>query len=111
MAIQNKVLVDSKEMESAITTQYTCPANTVTIVDKFTATNVTGSAAVITVYFVPSGGAAGLTNKVIDAVTIGANSTEQLSASIGQGLEAGDFIATEGTASAVTIRCTGREVS
>ena len=111
MAITNKVLIESKEMEAALTTQYTVPATTKAIVDKFTATNVTASPATITIYFTPTGGTPGLDTKIIDSKVIEANSEDQLSATVGQGLEAGGFISTEGTASAITIRCTGREIT
>ena len=110
MSTTSKPLIDAKYAENAITTQYAVPALTRTSLDKFTATNVTGSAATLTVYIVKSGGAAGAANTITFARSIPAGSTDLLPELCGHVLGAGDFIATNaGTASAIVIRASGRE--
>ena len=52
MAVTSKVLIESKTMEAALTTQYTA-VNATAIIDKFTATNVTAANATIDVHLVP----------------------------------------------------------
>ena len=63
MAITVKTLIPSKQMEAAQTIQYTAPAQGKAIIDKFTATNTTGSPAIITV------------NLYSPLTTVGANAT------------------------------------
>ena len=51
MAVSTKVLIAAKTAENAQTTQYTA-TNVTTIIDKFTATNYSGTAATISVNLV-----------------------------------------------------------
>jgi hypothetical protein len=111
MSVTPKTLIDAKQAENALTTQYTA-TNVTALIDKFTVTNTTGGAQTIDVHLVPEGGSADATNKVIDAATVAANATMTLTQLSGQVLEAGDFISTiASAATALTIRCSGREVS
>ena len=45
MAVTTRALVSAKQAENVETTQYTAPAATRVIIDKFTGTNTTGAAA------------------------------------------------------------------
>jgi hypothetical protein len=111
MTVTVKVLVPAKYAENAQTTQYT--ANGVTaIIDKFTATNISGSAATISVNLVTSAGSAGNTNLITKTKTLQASEVYTFPELVGQVLGSGDFISTiAGTASAINIRVSGREVT
>jgi hypothetical protein len=107
MAVTATVLIDAKLAEDSQTTQYTSTGG-VTLIDKFTATNVSASPATISVNLVPSGGSAGSSNLITDARTLAVGETYLFPELVGQSLAAGDFISTlAGTASAITIRAGG----
>lgn len=111
MTTISKPLIDAKYAENSITTQYTAPALTRTSVDKFTATNVTGSAATITVYLVKAAGSASAANAITFTRSVAAGATDLLPELCGHVLGPADFIATNaGTASSIVIRASGREV-
>jgi hypothetical protein len=111
MAVSVKVLVPAKYAESSQTTQYTATGLTA-IIDKFTATNISGSAATISVNLVTLAGSAGNTNLIIKTKTLAASEVYTFPELIGQVLGTGDFISTiAGTASAINIRVSGREVT
>lgn len=111
MTTTAKVLVDAVVAANSETTQYTAPANTRTIIDKMTATNTSGSAATITVKLIPQSGAAGAANTLISAQSIAAGASYLCPEIAGHILKAGDIISTlAGTASAITIRVSGREI-
>jgi len=106
-----KVLVPAKYAENTQTTQYTATGVTA-IIDKFTATNISGSAATISVNLVTVAGSAGNTNLITKTKTLAASEVYTFPELVGQVLGTGDFISTiAGTASAVTIRVSGREVT
>jgi hypothetical protein len=106
-----KVLVPAKYAENTQTTQYTATGVTA-IIDKFTATNVTGTAATISVNLVTVAGTAGNTNLITKTKTLQASEVYTFPELVGQVLGVGDFIsAVAGTASAITIRVSGREVT
>jgi hypothetical protein len=106
-----KVLVPAKYAENTQTTQYTATGVT-TIIDKFTATNITGTAATISVNLVTVAGTAGNTNLITKTKTLQASEVYTFPELVGQVLGIGDFISTvAGTASAITIRVSGREVT
>jgi hypothetical protein len=111
MTVTAKPLVSAKYAENAETTQYT--ANGVrTIVDKFTGTNVSGATALLTVRLVPSGGTAGAANTTVYQKSLAAGETYTFPEIVGQILAPGDFISTlAGTASAIVIRISGREIN
>ena len=109
MAITEKALINSKTMEAAATVQYTAPSTGIAIIDKFTATNTSTSAATITVHIRVAAEATANTNLIVDAKSIDAGESFTFPELIGQILNAGDDILTFGTASALTIRCSGRE--
>jgi hypothetical protein len=106
-----KVLVPAKTVENTQTTQYT--ANGVTaIIDKFTATNYSGAAATISVNLVTVSGSAGNSNLITKTKTLQASEVYTFPELVGQVLGVGDFISTiAGTASAINMRVSGREVT
>lgn len=111
MTVTTKVLVSAKTAENTQTTQYT--ANGVTaIIDKFTATNYSGTAATISVNLVTSADAADNDNLIVKTKTLQASETYTFPELVGHSLMPGGFISTiAGTASAINIRVSGREVS
>lgn len=110
VTITAKPLIVAKYAGSSVTTEYTCPASTKTIVDKFTANNTTGSGVTLAIYIVPTGESYGAQHAVYNA-TISANTCVDVSQLQNQVLTAGDIVrVTAGTASALVIRMSGREV-
>jgi hypothetical protein len=110
MTVTAKPLIPSKEMEAAQTTQYTA-VNCTTIIDKFTATNTSVANALISVNLITSGGSVGNSNLIVDARSIAPNETYTFPELVGQTLAPGGFISTIGTATALTIRSSGREIT
>lgn len=111
MTVTVKVLVPSKIAENAQTTQYTA-ANAVAIIDKFTATNYSAAAATISVNLVTSGDTAGNQNLITKTRTLQPSETYRFPELVGHVLASGGFISTiAGTASAINIRVSGREVT
>lgn len=111
MAVQIKVLIPAKQAENAQTTQYTA-VNAKAIIDKFTATNTTTGNVTISVNLVAGGGAAGVTNLIVDARSIAPDETYTFPELVGQALEPGGFISTiASAATSLTIRASGREIT
>ena len=112
MTVTAKPIISAKQEENAQTTQYTVPAGVRAIIDKFTATNISGSAATISVNLVTVTGSAGNTNLITKTKTLQASEVYTFPELVGQVLGAGDFISTiAGTASAINIRVSGRQVT
>jgi hypothetical protein len=110
MAVTAKCLLEAKYAENSETTQYTAGAGVRTIVDKFTATNVSAGAAALTVKLVASGDTASTEETIIKEKSLAAGETYTFPEVVGQVLNAGDFVSTlAGTASAIVIRMSGRE--
>jgi hypothetical protein len=111
MTVTVKVLVPAKTAENTQTTQYVALGVT-TIIDKFTATNYSASAATISVNLVTGADTAGNQNLIVKTKTIQAGETYTFPEIVGQMLAPSGFISTiAGTASAINIRASGREVS
>ena len=111
MAVTFKELIPSKAAENAQTTQYTA-TNCRTVIDKFTATNVSGSNATLSVNLIASGGTAGTANRVLSLVQIAPGECYTCPELVNQILDNGSFISTlAGTAAAITIRCSGHEIT
>lgn len=111
MTVQVKVLVPPKTVENSQTTQYTA-TNVSAIIDKFTATNYSASAATISVNLVTVAGSAGNNNLITKTKTLQASEVYTFPELVGQVLGPGDFISTiAGTASAINMRVSGREVT
>ncbi len=111
MTVSVKVLVPGKIVEAAQTTQYTAN-NVTTIIDKFTATNYSATAAAISVNLVTVAGSAGNLNLISKTKTLQPAEVYTFPELVGQVLNPGDFISTlAGTATAINMRVSGREVS
>jgi hypothetical protein len=112
MSVTAKVLIQSKYAANTNTTEYTAPALTRTIIDKFTATNNDASARTISIYIVPSAGSADGSNRIIKDLSIAAGVTADISEMQNQILATGDFVVCAASVtSQVTIRMSGREVT
>lgn len=111
MTVTVKVLVPAKTAENAQTTQYT--ANGVTaLIDKFTATNYSGAVATISVNLVTVTTTAGNDNLIVKTKTLQPSETYTFPELVGAALMPGGFISTlAGTASAINIRVSGREIT
>jgi hypothetical protein len=111
MTVTVKNLVPSKDVSTVQTTQYTANGVT-TIIDKFTATNYSASAATISVNLVTVSGSAGNSNLITKTKTLQPSEVYTFPELVGQVLNPGDFISTiAGTASAINMRVSGREVT
>lgn len=111
MTVTVKVLIPAKIAEATQTTQYTANGVT-TIIDKFTATNYSASAATISVNLVTVSGSAGDANLITKTKTLQPSEVYTFPELVGQVLSPGAFISTiAGTATSINIRASGREVS
>lgn len=111
MSVSIKVLIPAKTAENAQTTQYTA-TNVTTIIDKFTATNYSANAATISVNLIAASGSAGNDNLIVKTKTLQPAETYTFPELVGQVLQSGSFISTlAGTASAINIRASGREIA
>jgi hypothetical protein len=111
MTVIVKNLVPSKDVANSQTTQYTANGVT-TIIDKFTATNYSASAATISVNLVTVSFSAGNSNLITKTKTLQPSEVYTFPELVGQVLNPGDFISTiAGTATAINMRVSGREVT
>ena len=111
MAVSISNIIPAKTAENSQTTQYTS-SGVQTIIDKFTATNYNTSAATISVNLVTSAGSAGNSNLITKTKTLQPAEVYTFPELVGQVLGNGDFISTiAGTASAINMRVSGREVT
>ena len=111
MTIVVKTLVPSKYCEATQTTQYTATDCTA-IIDKFTATNTSGTSVTMTVNLPPGGGAASAANIIAKTVTIPAGNAYTFPELVGHTLLPTEFISTlASVTSAVVLRVSGREIT
>ena len=111
MTVIVKNIVPGKTVEATQVTQYTA-VNVTTIIDKFTATNYSATAATISVNLVTTAGSAGNINLITKSKTLQPSEVYTFPELVGQVLNPGDFISTiAGTASAINMRVSGREVT
>ena len=111
MTVNVKVLIPAKIAEATQTTQYTA-TDVTALIDKFTATNYSASAATISVNLVTNADTAGNQNLIVKTKTLQAGETYTFPELVGAALAASGFISTiAGTASAINIRASGREIS
>lgn len=95
---------------TAETTLYTVPASVSTIIKEIILCNTTSTAATISISAVPSGGTAGVANRIIAGFSVAANDTKTVPLSTV--LNTGDFLsALQGTASAITVTTSGVEMA
>ena len=111
MAVNVKVLIPAKIAENTQTTQYTA-VNVSAIIDKFTATNYSASAATLSVNLVTQFDSSGNQNLIIKNKTLLPSETYTFPELVGHVLQPGGFISTlASAASAINIRSSGREIS
>ena len=112
MTVTTKVLIAAKQAENTQTTQYTAPTSTKAVIDKFTVTNTTATAASLSVNLVTTSGSPSASNLILDTRVIAPDETYTCPELVGQVLDAGGYISTlASAASALTIRCSGREIT
>ena len=113
MTVTARNLVPAKLIEDSQTTQYTVPSNiTAVIIDKFTATNISGSTATISVNLVTGSDTPGNQNLINKNKSLSASETYTFPELVGQILPTTAYISTIASAtSAINIRVSGREVS
>jgi hypothetical protein len=111
MTVTVRVLIAAKTAEATQVTQYTAN-NVTTIIDKFTATNYSATAATISVNLVTAAGSAGNDNLIVKTKTLQPAETYTFPEIVGAALAPSGFISTiAGTASAINIRSNGREIT
>ncbi len=111
MTVTVTVLVPAQTINNTQTTMYTATGVTA-IIDKFTATNYSAAAATISVNLVTAGGTAGNNDLIVKTKTLQPSETYTFPELVGHVLNPGGFISTiAGTASAINIRVSGREVT
>ena len=111
MAVYVKVLIPAKIAEATQTTQYTA-TNVTTIIDKFTATNYSASAASISVNLVTKLDTSGNQNLIVKQKTLQPSESYTFPEIVGAAMEPGGFISTlAGTAASINIRASGREIT
>jgi len=112
MTVYVKTLIPSKIAEASQTTQYTAPATVNTIIDKFTATNYSATAATLSVNLCTVGATAGNADLITKTRTLQPSEVYMFPELVGHILMTGSFISTiAGTATSINIRASGREVS
>lgn len=111
MAVNVTVLIPAKSAENTQTTQY-ISTNLTTIIDKFTATNYSGSTATLSVNLVTFADTAGNQNLIVKAKTLQPGETYSFPELAGHVLASGGFISTiASAASSINIRASGRVIS
>lgn len=111
MTVVARVLIPAKLAESAQTVQYQS-TNVSAIIDKFTATNVSGAVATLSVNVLNAPGAAADANLIVKQKALQPSETYLFPELVGQTLSPNNVISTiASAASAITIRASGREVT
>lgn len=111
MTVTVKVLVPAQTANNVQSTVYTATGVTA-IIDKFTATNYSATAATISVNLVTAAGSAGNDNLIVKTKTLQASETYTFPELVGHAIAPSGFISViAGTASAINIRVSGREVT
>lgn len=112
MSVTAKTLIAAKQAEATQTTQYTAPASTRTIIDKFTATNTSAGAVTLSVNLVTAADTAGNQNLIVKTKSLAAGETYTFPELVGHVLDASGFISTiASAATSITIRSSGREIN
>ncbi len=111
MSTTNKRLVEGTVLTAAAVTQYTAPALTTTIIKKLTVTNTTATAQSVTIYLIPSAGAAGAANTITSAKSIAPGAVYEAFECENHVLAAGDFVQALASAiSSLTFAMSGIEI-
>ena len=111
MSVTAKPIILAKYAENAQTTQYTA-TNCRTIIDKFTATNVSAANATLSINIVPTAGAVGTANLIMKTRAIAPGECYTCPEVVGHSIEPNGIISTlASAASAIVIRSSGREIT
>ena len=111
MTVTVKVLIPAKTAEATQSTQYTA-SNVTTIIDKFTATNYSATAATISVNLITAAGSANNDNLIVKTKSLQPAETYTFPEIVGAALAPGGIISTLASASAsINIRSNGREIT
>ena len=111
MTVENKVLVQTKYVETVETDQYS-GSNVVTVLDVVSVANVGSNTAVLNLYLVPSGGTVGVGNNVLVSRSIAPGETYLSPEMVGQVLASGDALyAKSDQANSLVLRASGRVIS
>jgi hypothetical protein len=94
---------------TSVTTLYTVPASTRTLLKEFSIANTTAAAINVRVFLVPSAGSAGTSNAFLYDVSIPANNTIQYNGI--EVLNAGDTIQIQAASAGLTIIASGGEAT
>jgi hypothetical protein len=113
MTVTARNLVPAKLVEDTQTTQYIVASNvTATIIDKFTATNISGSSATISVNLVTGSDTPADKNLITKTKTLAPSEVYTFPELVGQILPNTSFISTiASAASAINMRVSGREIT
>lgn len=104
-------LIAPQQVANATSTLYTS-TNIKTRIDALTVCNTTAGAITLTIYLVPSAGAAGDSTTVIKTLSIPANTTWAGAGVVGQIMAVGDLLrAVASAATSLTIVASGTQIS
>lgn len=92
---------------TGVTTLYTVPASTRTLLKELNISNTTAAAINVRVFLVPSAGAAGTTNAFLYDVSVPANNSLQYNGV--QVMDAGETIQVQAASAGLTITASGAE--
>ncbi len=111
MAVSISNIIPAKTAENSQTTQYTS-TGVQTIIDKFTATNYSATAATLSVNVVAPLDNPGNANLIVKTVTIQPGQTYLFPELVGQVLTPGAYVSSiASAATAINIRASGRTIS
>lgn len=112
MTVTARCLFEVIQLPGAENAVYASPANIRTIIDKLTGTNVSAAAVQVTVKIVPSAGAPGSTNIIVNTYTIAVNQCYGFPEIVGQKLEPGDILSVlANAANAINLRGSGTQIT
>ena len=105
-------LLEATQLLNSQQTIYTSPAQTRTLITKFTVFNAGGAAVNFTMWIVAKGGGSGTAVNQLILLSIPASATAEIYAVEGHTLEAGDFIqAQAGASTSLSARISGAQIT
>jgi hypothetical protein len=110
MAVTPTVLIPAKFASTTMTAEYTAAG--VVILDKLTATNVSGGSVSLTVHIVPPSGSVGNDNLVVQSTLIASGETRPIVGVMGHNLQSGAALWCQtSAANALVLYASGRDVA
>lgn len=111
MSVTPKALFTAHFALNIANTEYFVPVNTVTIIDKLTATNTDSGSQTISIWLCAVGVGSGALNLLISAKSLSAGETHDFSELQNQIMGAGEQLVVQASAlNKVNIRASGREI-